>query len=496
MDKPAITADPRMLQAAYAQPTWVRWRIVALLAALSFVSWFNRVSLPVAYDLRIKGEYGIEPTAMGTVYSALLLIYMLCMTPGGSLTDRFGSRLSLGLMGLGLGVFVALTGVTGYVAVSAGLLFYALLLIRSTMGAFAAPMYPASAHAIACWFPAHSCAWANGFVQAAAPLGIATTYILFSVLIGHFGWPASFLLTGAVTAALGLVWLLYARNRPREHPGVNLAELRLIGGDRESALSDELGLGFSHLDQTAESPDAALQAKEPNRERIEASVGSRSSSEAPHDLISIPSLVLQEGSWLHLLRNRSLVFLTTAYAAVGYFEYLFFFWMHYYFNDVLNVGEKASRFYSAVPVLAMAVGMPVGGWLSDRLVRGFGVRLGRALVPAGGMITGAVLLYLGVHSSGLFWVVTWFSLALAAIGATEAPQWTVAIELGGRRGATAAGIFNTGGNIGGLLAPVITPWISSQFGWQWGITAGSLVCLIGVCLWLWIDPRERVAATV
>ena len=59
------------------------------------------------------------------------------------------------------------------------------------------------------------------------------------------------------------------------------------------------------------------------------------------------------------------------------------------------------------------------------------------------------------------------ALALAAVGACEAPIWTTAVELGGRRGGTAAGICNTGGNAGGLLAPIVTPlvsnWVSARF---------------------------------
>src|SRR5262245_28025767 len=98
MNKTADISDPKLANEPVQAASWVRWRIIVLLMALSFVSWFNRVSLPVAYDERIKDQYGIAETAMGTVYSALLLVYMLCMTPGGWLTDRFGARWSLGIM--------------------------------------------------------------------------------------------------------------------------------------------------------------------------------------------------------------------------------------------------------------------------------------------------------------------------------------------------------------------------------------------------------------
>src|SRR5262249_3680080 len=152
-----------------------------------------------------------------------------------------------------------------------------------------------------------------------------------------------------------------------------------------------------------------------------------------------------------------------------------------------------SEFYAAIPPLAMAVGMPLGGWISDRLQRSYGYRLGRVSVPIAGMLLSAGLLYLGILTKDPEWIVTWFALALAAVGASEGPFWATAIELGGRRGATAAGICNTSGNAGGFVAPIMTPWVSSLFGWQWGISLGSIIIFLGAGLWLWVDPRERIA---
>src|SRR5213595_1147019 len=139
--------------------------------------------------------------------------------------------------------------------------------------------------------------------------------------------------------------------------------------------------------------------------------------------------------------------------------------------------------------------MALGGWLSDRLQATYGYRWGRAAVPVGGLILGAGLLCAGILAQGTAWIVTLLALALAAVGASEAPIWTTAVELGGRRGGTAAGICNTGGNAGGLLAPVLTPlvskWVSAQFGlteqsgWQWGIGVGCLIGLLGAGLWWW-----------
>src|SRR5262249_43027582 len=113
-----------------AHPTSVRWRILALLLAFSFMSWFNRVSMPVAYDERIRAELGISEEAIGYVYSALLFAYMLYMTPGGWFVDRCGARLALAVMGLGSALFVVATGAVGLAALSAAGTVAALLAVR------------------------------------------------------------------------------------------------------------------------------------------------------------------------------------------------------------------------------------------------------------------------------------------------------------------------------------------------------------------------------
>lgn len=199
------------------------------------------------------------------------------------------------------------------------------------------------------------------------------------------------------------------------------------------------------------------------------------------------SVTLGPGSFLR--RNKNLLLLTLSYAAVGYFQYLFFYWVHYYFDGVLKLGNDESRVYATYPPLAMALTMPLGGWMSDRIQSRFSVRAARAGLAGTAMATSAGLLLLGLFTDDTFWIVTWLTLALGALGAAEGAFWVTAVEVGGRRGGLSASIFNTGGNAGGILSPIITPWISDTlgFGWQAGIAVGSLVCLSGAVLWYWID---------
>jgi sugar phosphate permease len=426
------------------QPTSVRWRVVAILLAFSFMSWFNRVSMAVAYDEQIKRELGISETQMGAVYSAFLFAYMVFMTPGGWFADRLGAWLALAIMGIGSGVLAACTGLPGFLALSASQALFTLLFIRTFMGVFTAPIYPASARIITHWIPFSQRAMVNGLVMAAALVGISSTYQGFGMLLDEVPWQQAFLFTGTITTLLGLVWTWYGRDFPWHHRGVNRAEQDWI----------------RHED--------------------------RSSTQ-----VTVQPSFADHGSWLGLLRNRSLILLTLSYAAVGYFEYLFYFWIHHYFEEVRQLGKDQSRWYATITTLAMAAGMVVGGWLSDRLQRHIGYRWGRAIVPVAGMLVGAGLLFAGLAADQAGWIVLWFGLAMAAVGATEGPFWATAMDLGGRHGATAAGIFNTGGNAGGMLAPIITPLVSGTEHWERGIGLGSIVCLVGVCFWIWINPAER-----
>jgi sugar phosphate permease len=103
-----------------------------------------------------------------------------------------------------------------------------------------------------------------------------------------------------------------------------------------------------------------------------------------------------------------------------------------------------------------------------------------------------VFLGLGVFAHDPRWIVVWFSLAMGAVGMSEGPFWVTAHELGGSQGGASAAIFNTGGNFGGILAPVATPLLSNYLGWQGALPVAGIFCVVGAALWFWIYPDERL----
>ena len=420
-----------------------RWRIVAMLMSFSFMSHFHRISMSVAGN-RIIDEYGISPQRMGWVYSSLLIAYAVCMTPGGWLTDRWGAWKALVFVGFGTALFSALTGLAGHPALGVGLLIPMLVLARVAMGVFQAPIYPAAGRIVSHWIPFRHRGMTNGLVTGSSGVGVALAYPLFASLIVGFGWRVAFLIVGGITAVLAGLWTWIGANDP---PGGRL----LDSGD-------------------------------------------------PRERISPDGAVAKAGTWRLLLHNRSLWLLTVSYATVGYIEYLVFYWSEYYFKTVLQFSERGSQVSAMLPPLTMAVGIPLGGWLSDRLVGILGYRRGRATVAFGGMVASATLLSSATLTTDPYAIVACFALSLGAIGMTEGPAWATAIDLGGHRGGTSSAIVNTGGNAGGFVAPVVTPWVGAlltpwlgrELSWAWGLRLGGLICLLGAFLWFWIDASERV----
>jgi MFS family permease len=195
----------------------MHWRILPLLMLFIATAHFNRLSMAVAGAEQIIPAETLSAKQMGVVYSAFLVVYTLCMIPGGWFIDRCGPRNAWLLVAVGSAFFVAGTGLLGLFVHFPPLLFIALVVVRGAMGVVSAPLHPTGARLVANWTPHHATDFVNGSINAAACIGIAFTYLGFGELIDHFGWPVAFLITGSATFALALAWAVFGADHP---PGV------------------------------------------------------------------------------------------------------------------------------------------------------------------------------------------------------------------------------------------------------------------------------------
>lgn len=74
------------------------------------------------------------------------------------------------------------------------------------------------------------------------------------------------------------------------------------------------------------------------------------------------------------------------------------------------------------------------------------------------------------------------AFAVGEAGNFPASIKTVAEWFPNKERALATGIFNSGANIGAIVAPATAPWVAAHFGWQWAFV------LLGVLSAIWIVP--------
>ena len=127
--------------------------------------------------------------------------------------------------------------------------------------------------------------------------------------------------------------------------------------------------------------------------------------------------------------------------------------------------------------IAYGVGLLGAGRLLDRI----GTRKGFAL--AIGAWSVAVISTAAARSA------LSFGAARAALGLAEAANFpggvkTLAEWFPKRERATAMGIFNSGANIGAVLAPLTVPFLALTFGWQSAFIATGSLGFVWVTLWL------------
>jgi ACS family hexuronate transporter-like MFS transporter len=127
--------------------------------------------------------------------------------------------------------------------------------------------------------------------------------------------------------------------------------------------------------------------------------------------------------------------------------------------------------------IAYAAGYASMGALTDRI----GIRIGLAVA--------AIVWSVASAAHGLVASVAGFTLARIMLGIGEGGNFpscikTIAVWFPVKDRALATGVFNSGSNIGGLLAPIIAAFVTAYYGWQTAFYVTGFVGIIWAVFWL------------
>lgn len=425
-----------------SKPTFIRWRILAVLVLASFVSYVLRYNVSTAGPAMIA-DLLLTEIQFGWVLAAFTAGYTVFQFPGGVFGDRLGPRRALTIICILWGALTLLTGVVpGPALASTSVVIGSLMLVRFLVGAAHAPIYPITNKVIQRWFPVGGWAFPTGLSSSGLTLGTAASAPLLAWMIDQVGWRQSFMLLAPVGFVVAAIWWWYARETPAQHAAVNAAEVELIAAGRTQH----------------------------------------------------PGLAVEHGSWLDVLKNRDILLLSISYFCMNYVFYEVFNWFFYYLVSIRGFGGQEAGFMTSSQWLAGAVGAAAGGWICDKLCERCGLRWGCRWPAIAGMTMSGLLLISGALTTSPYLAVGLLAACFLCNQLTEGAYWATSIAIGGEQCGTAGGVMNTGGNLCGVVNALLVPVTAQLFGWTFAIASGGIFALIGAGLWFFIQPDRAITA--
>lgn len=415
--------------------TRVRFLALALITAGTTINYLDRAVLGIAAPL-LAGELHLGAAALGLLFSAFSWTYVAMQVPGGALLDRFGTRVVYGLAVGFWSVFTLFQGIVSSLA--------ALLGCRLGLGVAEAPCFPANSRVLGTWFPQVERARANGVFAVGQYFGLAFLSPPLFWIAAEWGWRALFLLTGVAGLMFTMVWLFVYRDPDRSRT-VNAAELEHIRS----------GGGLVSPPPAPRWSWRSLRLLLANRDFLGAGLGQFAS-------------------------NSTLVFFLT--------------WFPTYLASAHHLKLRTAGLLAALPYIAASVGVLVGGWWSDWLIRRTGSpTIGRKAPIVTGLAMASTLLLAGFVRSeaaviGIFSFV-FFGQGMCNLG------WTLITDLAppALRGLT-TGMFNLFANIAGIVTPaVIGVLLGSTHSFVGGLAFVSAIALLGIlCYLVLLGPVRQI----
>ena len=374
-----------------------RYSILTLIFGSVVINYLDRTNISVAASA-VSDSLDLSTAQMGMIFSAFGLTYASLQVPGGMIVDRIKIRPLYSIM-LFLWSFATL--LQGFVNS-----FILLLGLRSTIGIFEAPSYPANNAIVTRWFPEKERASAIAVYTSGQFIGMAFLLPILALIQSWLGWRGLFIASGLIGMVWALVWYIYYRD-PQDHKGVDQSELEHIkegGGIIESKVRKDLNTKFSW------------------REIVDA------------------------------VSYRKLWGLYIGQFCIGAVSIFFLTWFPTYLVKYRGLDFIKSGFLASVPFLAAFVGVLLSGFLSDYLVRKkYSVETARKTPVLIGIVLSMSLIGAN-YTDSTFFIITFLTIAFLGNGLASITWVFVSLLAPRHMIGLVGGVFNF---IGGLSAIVI-----------------------------------------
>lgn len=304
-----------------------------------------------------------------------------------------------------------------------------LLLIRFMFGVGEAGSSPCSTGVISRWFEKHEVGKAQGYVWAASRMGGALTPFVVIPVMMWLGWREAFYLLGALGVVWSIIWYAFYRDK-----------------------------------KTTDTPYIYKESNEKT---------------------SI--------NWKEIVRNRQFWIICAMYFFYAFGSWFFFSW----FPTFMELGrgfDKSELTYAvAVPFIMSMIGNITGGYLTDKLTKKYGLKVGRKALGSSSLAVSAVCMFLAAFIPGKMTVFIFLSLCFGIFDLMLPSAWALCIDLGKKNAGAISGAMNTFGNIGGFCCGILFGYLvqaSGNYNLPLYMIAGMLI--ISAVLFAFINPTKPI----
>lgn len=277
--------------------------------------------------------------ARSDLLSAFFLGYVIFQIPAARAAELIGSKTLILLTGFGTGLTSILFVLSARLPGDA---IWCAYLVRLLMGASQAGFYPAVYVMLCHWMPDWERPYWLPVTSAMSRLGTIVMSLFAPLIVRQAGWPMVFIVSGVVTLAWSVVFLVLASSSPASNRWITKNELHYI----ESRL-------------------------EPCR------VDSHELAESSSDPIERPSGAAASGSvnWLKVITNLPIGILTLVMFSSDWSNMLLLILLPSFLNLALGMEIEEIGIWTICLVAVYCFGYPLSGALASRLERADCVRL-------------------------------------------------------------------------------------------------------------------------
>ena len=383
-----------------------RFRVVFLSFLAVFICYIDRVNISVAI-IPMQEQFGWSESQVGIILGSFYFGYMITMTVGGYLADKYGGKRVLGYALLIWSLFTIITPLFAYQGL------WWLILVRILMGLGEGVTFPSWHSIYARWIPFKERARAVGFTNSGIAAGTLFGFAVAALIIAKYSWEWVFYSFGLIGVFWYFFWNKIVTSYPEDNKYISRKELIII------------------------------------------------KSEAPSKETA-PKIPL-----LRLIRNTPFMAIAIATFCNNWSLYTFLSYLPKYINAPvvqggmgIELGSNIFIYSILVPSLVSMISLILGGYLADNLIKsGYGILNVRKSVNSVGFFGSAIFLYLISLEDSLINVIILLCLINICSGICAGGFGVNHADLGPKYTGSLVGISGSIGMIAAIISPIVAGYV-------------------------------------